>query len=256
MSRIDYGLRAALRTGEAAARRMLIPAYIYPSAGSGWDDIIARSRGVGIVVANIDSGASTDVNSDYAAVIERAKAVGVDVYIYVPTNYAATPVADVKGHMDDYVGWYDPAGFFIDQSSPTVDDLAYYAEIYAHAGDRGVVLNFGAFPAEELMAACDIAVVYENGVAPAPGAALPAWADAYPQDRFCVIAYNEADLTNLDAVMAAGWVYVSDANGFGALPSYYDDEREALIARSEPWVDRWLNESGARAYGERARIGL
>jgi hypothetical protein len=109
-----------LTSAEANKARLtlLVPAYFYP-AGPGlkqWEQLIEAAARVPIVaIANPASGPGERTNSDYSAVVGRAKRRGVTVIGYVGTNYAHRPIAEVEADVDRWVRFYpEISGIFFD----------------------------------------------------------------------------------------------------------------------------------------------
>jgi len=79
-----------------------IPAYFYPTSGSGnpWAVSTGATPGVGIMIANPNSGPGTSVDSSYATVISNAKNAGIKVFGYVDTAYAGYSAASVEANVN------------------------------------------------------------------------------------------------------------------------------------------------------------
>lgn len=104
---------------EAAAARLLVPAYFYP-AGEGrkqWDRLIAAAKEVPIVaIANPASGPGDTRDANYAEVLPRAAAAGVTLIGYVTTSYNKRPKEDVQAEIDRWFELYpEVSGIFFDE---------------------------------------------------------------------------------------------------------------------------------------------
>jgi Spherulation-specific family 4 len=216
-----------------------IPAYFYPSAGGPWSSADAAAPGVGIMIANVDSGPGTAVNTDYVAAIAAARAVGIRVFGYVHTSYGAISARTVEAGITAWRTLYGVTSIFLDEASTGSSELSYYETLssYVHAQSTGAqtIVNFGTVPAESGMKAGDILVTFEGEFATYRATRFPSWTTSYAPSRFYNIVYDVPDqrsmLTVLRQAAAAGvgQIYATDdvmPNPYDRLPCYLGAESD------------------------------
>ena len=226
--------------------RLLVPAYFHPSgtAVEEWRRLFDAAAQVPIVVVvNPASGPGTTVEKAYADLMKNAEKRKVVTVGYLNTDYAKRPLEDVKTDIQAWKRLY-PAirGFFFDLQSSGVKDLSYYQALseYARAQlkDALIVANPGTICDEEYLAkaTADVECVFElpDGFGKFE---LPLWAENHPSDKFAALPYN---VEGQDAMRVwvqealrkkIGYIYITDrkgANPWGSLPSYWNDEVEAV----------------------------
>jgi len=259
---VPWALVAALAVGAVAAAltltarpprtatRLLVPAYFYP-AGDGlkeWDRLIESSKKVPIVaVVNPSSGPGDQLNPEYAAVLKRASRAEMTMVGYVSTAYAKRPAADVKAEMDRWLKWYpEVSGFFLDEQASSAESVAYYTGLHEYARqlrpDALVVSNPGTQCAEPYLSrpAADVVCLFETEEG-FDAFHPPAWTKRYTADRFAALSPGVTgskamrEVLRLAAEKRMGYVYVTDLKGvnpWAGLPSYWDDEVEAVRERN------------------------
>jgi hypothetical protein len=176
---------ASLATS-VSATGILLPLYVYPSAV--WNDGAANWKPVFTAVSahtNIDwtivinpyngpgmtgKPGNDDVNT-ISGVSQLNAFDNVNTIGYVRTNYAKSPMDELKANITNYANWasYSGAdisihGIFFDESSA---DLAYLTEAITFA--RGAfseeittICNFGVAATDEYYDICDIVVGFES----------------------------------------------------------------------------------------------
>ena len=86
--------------------------------------------------------------------------------MYVASNYAATPLATVKGYIQNQVAFYGPIdGIFVDQMSNVAGNESYFTSLtsYSHGlGAPFVVGNPGVDPLQSFVGTVDNIVASEN----------------------------------------------------------------------------------------------
>lgn len=238
--------KRATRKPPEAAMRLWVPAYYYPF-GPGlreWNHLIASARSVPIVaIVNPASGPGDHVDTNFAAVLPRARAAGITLVGYVGTQYGRKPLDQVRRECEAYLTFYpDLRGFHFDEQSSRAEDVDYYAELYRYVHRRipnGLVLTNPGTLCDRAYAArpaSDVISLFENerGI---DRFQPPPWAGAFPGSRFCVQAHAVADADAMRraihraARLKVGHVFLTDdvlPNPYDRLPSYWDDEVAAV----------------------------
>lgn len=239
----------------SAAMRLWVPAYYYPF-GPGlreWDRLIASARSVPIVaIVNPASGPGDHVDTNFAAVLPRARRAGITLVGYIGTQYTHKPLEQVEREIETFLRFYpDIQGFHFDEQSSDARGVEYYAELYRYVHRRipgALVLTNPGTTCDAGYAArpaSDVISLFENehGL---ERFRPPDWAARFPGSRFCVQAHNVPDeermkeSIRLAARWKVGYVFLTDdvgPNPYDRLPSYWDAEVAAV---------RQVNESAAR----------
>ncbi|KAH8594472.1 Spherulation-specific family 4-domain-containing protein [Bisporella sp. PMI_857] len=160
---------------------VLLPLYIYPSLNTTWSSIYTSitsnpSLSFDIIInPNSGPGSAAYPDSSYVTGIaqlnsyDNAKLIG-----YVPTNWAARDIEDVKADIDTYAGWGTYAGsdihvdgIFFDEavSQYNESNYEYMSTVTAYARSLNlptIVFNPGAVSAPEYYALADTIVAFEN----------------------------------------------------------------------------------------------
>ncbi len=226
--------------------RLWVPAYYYPF-GPGlreWNRLIAAAKSVPIVaIVNPASGPGDHVDTNFAAVVPRARKAGITLVGYIGTQYTRKPLAQVKREVDTFLRFY-PAiqGFHFDEQSSDARGVEYYAELYRyvrqHVGDALVLTNPGTAcdPGYAARPASDVICLFEHERG-FDEFRPPAWASRFPGSRFCIQAHNvptEAQMKRSlrrAAELKVGYVFITDdvgPNPYDRLPAYWDAEIEAV----------------------------
>ena len=221
----------------AACQSVAIPAYFYPSAGSSpWTTAAAAEPGVGIMVANVDSGPGTSADPNYATAIAQARAAGSAVYGYVYTNYGANSLASVEANISLWKSLYGVTNIFIDEASINTSTLQYYEALssYVHQTPGALtILNFGTMPPESFMSAGDIMLTFEGSYSTYESTTFPSWVTGYAADRFYNIVYDVPNQTSMTQVLGqaenynVGYIYVTNEtlpNPYDSVPPYLSSE--------------------------------
>lgn len=222
--------------------KLIVPAYFYPDPlGSDWDTLLASPAGIGAIIVNDRSGvlAGQTVDANYTTAIGNAHTAGVALLYYVHTSYAARSIVDVKADMDAWISLYGPpTGWFFDEASEHVADVAYYQELYAYAAGRWVWLNFGTTPEAGITGAyspnpaVDAWVIAETTATGLAGWTWPSEADLSNLYSIqAVIVHDAADGTAFGTAWSTitshtgiGWAFVGTSSTYAALPSYWSTE--------------------------------
>ena len=218
-----------------------IPAYFYPSGGAGlWGSALTAEPGVGVMIANVDNGPGTSVDSYYTAAITKAQGAGVSVFGYVYTSYGPPDGRSLASVESDISAWrklYGVTNIFLDEASTSGSTLSYYQALsnYVHQAFPGAVtiVNFGTIPGSSEMSAGDIAVTFEGNYSTYQSTRFPSWVTSFAPTRFYNIVYNVPDQASmLNALSEAagdhvGYVYATNdglPNPYDTLPPYLSGE--------------------------------
>jgi len=174
---------------------------------------------------------------------ELLHAAGTQLFAYVPTDYGAREIGEVKAEVADYLA-NGVDGIFYDEMYPFTDDAKqeYYRQLYALAKDRGraVVANTGvAGSGEGIMSVTDILMVEHQWRA---FHHTSEWRSSYSPERFMGTSSNEPGAHAclgyaIDETVAVrdtraawsqgiGWHYSTDR--YVALPAWFSRYVRAL----------------------------
>ena len=238
--------RPTLAAPPPASVKLLVPAYFYP-AGEGlrtWRKLIGAAGKVPVIaIANPASGPGTEINPDYAKVIQQAQTARIKVIGYVSTNYTKRKSADIKHDIDLWLKFYPTIqGIFFDEQSSEAAQSDFYLDLANDARQKipqaFVVTNPGTICAEEYFSknVADTICVVENGEG-LEKYTPPEWAKKYPAERFYGLAFQVPTAAGLRTSLRAavqkhlGYVYVTDdklPNPWDTLPVYWEAEIQAV----------------------------
>ena len=220
---------AALRANRSGTRTgVIVPLYVYP--GKTWNAVIqAKNAHPGVpiaIIANVNNGPGTNVDSTYVAFIEKAQMAGIDVLGYVYTQNGKRSATAVDADMAAWEAFYKPDGIFLDQMAP--DDPSYYqaATAYAHGhslwfvmGNPGVDAPGDSGP--------DVINFYEQAGYPRPAFLGAARHQQYGKSRWSYMAgavpLESKRITQ--STKYVGYLYATDGREpecYCRLPSYFD----------------------------------
>ncbi|MEK8169742.1 spherulation-specific family 4 protein [Streptomyces sp. M19] len=93
---------------------MAVPAYIPPADSASWDQLTGAGEGLGVVVANPNSGPGTSVDPAWQGVIDATHGNGTRVIGYVDTGYFGFTGRQTEGGSTDAAAWTAQAKRHID----------------------------------------------------------------------------------------------------------------------------------------------
>jgi Spherulation-specific family 4 len=237
------------------AQYMLAVPYVYPGPPlpAYWDAIIAAGPSpIKGLVANVDSGPGSAVESNFVAAYLASAQAGIEVYGYVSTNYAAATIASVETQIDEWYTWYGSSGgtkilygILFDEVAATTGNATYYTTLvnYIHSKYGGkVVLNPGVIPAETYLSTPigDIIQVEENAYANLAADAANAttnapWLFDYSPTQIAVTVNQcptEGDMVTAvglsSSAFNAGWVFVTGDADYNTEASFFANELALL----------------------------
>lgn len=170
-------LKNKIDNPNAGERRISPISYWYPDyhkADSKWNQAVTIKDNIGFVIINIDSGSgSGTVQPEHIEQAKRAKAVGANVLIYLPTGYGNFDKVDLakryrkyKTDMPDLID-----GVFFDETINGYSEQASLIPKYKELGeyfkkdagiDTTIVANPGSNVAEELLDSADVFMNFES----------------------------------------------------------------------------------------------
>jgi hypothetical protein len=222
--------------------RLLVPAYFYP-AGDGvkaWDTLLASGDKASIVaIVDPDNGPGAKADPNYEAVFRKAADSKVALIGYVTLGYGKRDPAAVKADVDRWVKSYPSVrGIFFDEQPSAADQAPAARKAFAHARERiagaVIVSNPGTVCAKDYLEGKDAPTVclFEgpNGL---DKFTPPAWVAKADRNRIAVLAHDVKTADGMRAVLkaatakGAGFAYVTDANPWDRLPTYWADELAA-----------------------------
>ena len=231
-------------TGSAAAepanatppipcQRAAIPAYF--GIGNDWDQVVSLSQGFDVMIVNLADGPGPNPRADYRAAIQTARQSGTKVIGYVYTSFTQRDIATVKKDIDNFKGWFNVDGIFIDNMSWEPEKVGYYKELHDYIkGFNGFIVgNPGLVPDRAYMDTADVLVTFEGTYASYLMRQFPDWVQSYAPDRFSHLIYDTsspaamANVMQLSVARNAGYVYATDGHGdlnWQNLPRYYPSE--------------------------------
>ncbi len=221
----------------------IIPAYQYPTVGMWGASFGSPSGGRGYVIANVNSGPGTVVDSDYTTAIAAAIAAGWTVLGYVPTNYGATATGTVEAMVTKWSTLYGIHSIFFDEGSTLSTKVAYYTTLTAfvhaaHAGSK-TILNPGTTPDPGYISptVCDGICVFEDIYANFLLYPPPSYTNAGILICHIVQATPLANATTqmlASVALGANLIYVTDESDYAydVLPTYFAGENVLLANRA------------------------
>ncbi len=217
----------------------MIPAYQYPTSGSMWSTLATTvpANLPAYVIANVDSGPGTTLDSTYAAAISKAEATGWTMMGYVDTAEATDSISSVESQVNEWRSLYGVNDIFFDDVTGATANLSYYETLtgYVHSLGGIDILNPGAPPASGYLSTSvdNGIVVMEDTLAAFQSDPPPDYSSAPVQIGYIITSGpSQADLlSTLQAIKARGGnlVYVTDqGNSYSDLPSYFAAENADL----------------------------
>jgi hypothetical protein len=229
---------------------ILIPLYSGPSYDQkDWDNILwaSREKIPLAVIVNPNNGPGTHLHSDYLSIIGLLKRAGNKALGYIPTDYAKTPLPQVRNDISLYINEYKVNGIFLDEMADVYSkkNFLYYKHIVLYARKLAPNLTIFANPginfAQRFLATGINTFVDEEDSAVAVNKNIQSpWVTNYPDGRFAQIAIaaknNVSEIGYLLSRHHIGWVYSTtyalhsyDNNPYAHLPA--DFRKEVLYVK-------------------------
>jgi hypothetical protein len=244
-------LDARVLTSATPAASLLVPAYFYPVAGGGWDQMAAAAKSVPVTaILNPDSGPGPTADPVYVAAVNKLRDDGGRVIGYVHTSYGQRPLATVEAEVRDYASFYQLDGFFVDETATDSGHVSYYHALDAYMKSLNsqyeVIGNPGTSTQQTYLTSptADVLVDFEDNQGAYAGASPASWVSQYGSQDFANIVGRVKSLKKMKADLAlalkrdAGYVYVTDQNlnddntAYDRLPVYWNQEVAAIKAEN------------------------
>ena len=232
---------------------MLLPLFSYPRwqlpATYIWDDVASQASRVNITAiinpANGPGGTGLPV-ADYRLGMDELKRANVAMIGYVPTNYGARPMDDVKADIDkwntDYAPWI--GGIFLDAVSSTPGAFPYYQELYNYIRQKAqvgklIMLGLGTSPDQSFTALADVLVLFDGSYSDWVGYTPATWIATGDRRRFAALVYGApatAEMSNtlrLADERNIGWIFATGDDlpaPWDTLPTYWEAEANGFSA--------------------------
>jgi hypothetical protein len=185
------------------------------------------------VIANVNSGPGTTLDSNYASAISKAAATGWTILGYVDTAEASAPTSSVEPQVEQWRSFYGVQDIFFDDVTGAAANVGYYETLtgYVHSLGGIDILNPGTPPASGYLSTnvCNGIVVMEDTLSAFKSNPPPDYSGSPVQIAYIITSGpSQADLLPiLQAIKArgGGLVYVTDqGNSYNSLPSYFAAE--------------------------------
>jgi len=215
--------------GKKEKRGLIIPAYFYNE--SLWERVVYAPIDE-IVIINPANGPGSSKDENYEKFISDLTAHDKRPVGYVYTKWGDRDIDLVKDDIDTWIEFYPQIeGFFLDEAASGADKLGYYENIYDYIKSQGkffVVLNPGTMPISAYFDISDNIVVYEGEAKNLTHESCKTYAD-----KSSIIVYNatEEQMREIIATKHCKYLYITDendSNPYDDLPSYFEEEIEAL----------------------------
>ena len=232
---------------------MLYPLFSYPRwqlpATYIWDDVASQASRVDITAiinpANSPGGIGFPA-ADYRLGMDELQRANVAMIGYVPTNYGARPIDDVKTDIDkwntDYTPWI--GGIFLDAVSSTPGTFPYYQELHNYIRQKTqvgelIALNLGTAPDPSFTALADVLVLFDGSYSDWVSYTPATWVATEDRRRFAALVYGApatAEMSNTLRLADArniGSVFVTGDDlpaPWDTLPAYWEAEANAFSA--------------------------
>ncbi|KAH8697944.1 Spherulation-specific family 4-domain-containing protein [Talaromyces proteolyticus] len=207
-------------TGLVTATDLLLPLYIYPSAGPiqpVYDAVTSNPNATFYVIVDPDSGpgGSQYPNSDYITALAKLNTYSnVQTIGYVHTSYMAQTTDAIAANVSRYAGWSNYSdsniavkGIFFDEATNTQNSAAYayMSTIASNARDQGldfVIFNPGTVvTAPEFFEAADLIVVEEVAYSTYQAGTIQSVPEQY-RNQSAIILHDTPSGTNLTSVVS------------------------------------------------------
>jgi hypothetical protein len=187
-----------------------------------------------VAIVNAASGSGDAKNTAYASAIDSLKAVGIVVIGYVSTREGGRSIKSVETDIAAWRSWYGVDGVYFDQMPQRSGMEGYYAFMTQFAKSHGMTVtmgNPGANTSLSYIGTVDTIVISE-GVGVPSLSYLAGWDKAVSgKGNFAFIARGVPDYNSTyveDAAASVGFMFVSDASTYFAMPAYLSSEMSSL----------------------------
>jgi hypothetical protein len=238
-------LPSFLQSGAAAAQLsassttgLIVP--LYGQLGLEWEQLIQAKKAYPAVpvvaIVNAASGSGDARNPAYASAIDSLKAVGIVVIGYVSTREGGRPIKSLETDIAEWRNWYGVDGIYFDQMPQRPGMEGYYAYMTQFAKSHGMTVtmgNPGANTSLSYIGTVGTIVISERVGVPSLSY-LAGWdKGGHGKGNFAFIARSVPDYNSTyveDAAASVGFLFISDASNYFALPTYLSSEMASLQA--------------------------
>ncbi len=225
-----------------SVEHVFIPLYIYPNQS--WSVVANYSPGVGLVIANPESGPGNSSDPNYASYISMLRQHNITVLGYVPTYYndGTMPLQYAENEISRYYSWYMVNGIFIDMvpSLCNATNVAYYTKLYDYAKKMDpngtIMMDPGTQTGSCYAGISDVINIFENNYSVyTKYFTMNNWTTGYVPSHFSMIVYNVPNVTAMRGIIehagqaGVGYVFITDRNTndtLAVLPGYLQQETE------------------------------
>jgi hypothetical protein len=223
----------------SSCQSTFVPAYFYSS--SIWAQAIETRPAPAVMLLNVDNGAGTAPVSHFQTLVRQAHDAGITILGYSSTDYGQRAISSVETEVEEYKSWYGVNGIFLDLTQGTPGEFSYYRTLTNFIRStipNGVVwLNPGVYPDQAFMSIANVVMVFEGPYSAYLSDQIPSWISQYSPSQFAHVIYETppsdlATAVSLSRERRAGHLFVTDLSGsgnpYGALPSYWSQEADAI----------------------------
>ena len=193
------------------------------------------------MLLNVDNGVGTAPVSHFQTLVRQAHDAGITILGYSSTDYGQRAISSVETEVEEYKSWYGVNGIFLDLTQGTPGEFSYYQTltnfIRSTIPNGAVWLNPGVYPDQEFMSIANVVMVFEGPYSAYLSDQVPSWISRYSPSQFAHVIYETpssglATVVSLSRERRAGHLFVTDLSGagnpYGALPSYWSQEADAI----------------------------
>jgi spherulation-specific family 4 protein len=236
-------LPSLLQSGAVAAQPAASPPTglivpLYGQVGPEWEQLIQAKQAYPAVpvvaIVNAASGSGDARNPAYASAIDGLKAVGIVVLGYVSTREGGRPIKSLETDIAEWRSWYGVDGIYFDQMPQRSGMEGYYAFMTQFAESHGMTVTMGNPGANTSLSYIGTVgtIVISEGVGVPSLSYLAGWdKGGEGKGNFAFIARSVPDYNSTyleDAAASVGFLFVSDASNYFALPTYLSSEMSSL----------------------------
>lgn len=232
---INYGISSPTEGYASTCANSLVPSYSYPNPPTFWNTMIDSNPPVTYLIANVNSGPGTQVDSNYTTVINNAEKAGITILGYVYTNYGSRSTASVEADIDGWKNLYGVTNIAIDEVSSAANEESYYQTLsdYIRNNDGAVFLNPGTIPDQGYMNIGDVINIFEGTESDFSSFSPPSWVGKYPSSKLAAVVFDVSASSDMQTILnelikdGIGNIYITDENQpnpYSTVPSYWSSE--------------------------------
>lgn len=222
--------------GASSATGLIVP--LYGQLGPEWEELIQAKQAHPVVpvvaIVNAASGSGDARNPAYASAIDGLKAAGIVVLGYVSTREGGRSIKSLETDIAEWRSWYGVDGVYFDQMPQKSGMEGYYAYMTQFAKSHGMTVTMGNPGANTSLSYIGTVgtIVISEGFGVPSLSYLAGWdKSGNGKGNFAFIARSVPDYNSSyveDAAASVGFLFVSDASNYFALPTYLSSEMSSL----------------------------